>query len=172
MSFVYTGIIGAGVGTTSTFLGADAQNESIEQAIKNSQRRYALKSSIAENQMTEQEQEAMGKMTDVARAFLKAKGTAKAVQAESGVGGNVQKIQEFQLASKEAETKGKVAKEIDTNVINIAQDMLANKIDTEAMIDEAISQGSYGADFLLDTAIGGVGGATSAISLVSAFKKG
>ena len=170
MSFLYVGVAGAGIGGASEVLGAEAQNDSIEQAIKNSQRRYALKSSIARNQMTEQEQEAMGKMTDVARAFLKAKGTAKAVQAESGVGGNVQKIQEFQLASKEAETKGKVAKEIDTNVINIAQDMLANKIDTEAMIDEAISQGSYGAGFLLDAVTGAVGGASSGISIANSFK--
>ena len=170
MSFAITAFVGGGIGGTSAFLGAKAQNESIEQAIENSQRRYALKKSIAENQMTEQEQEAMSKMTDVARAFLKAKGTAKAVQAESGVGGNVQKIKEFQLASKESEAKGKVAKEIDTNVINIAQDMLANKIDTEAMIDEAISQGSYGANFLLDVVGGTVSGATSAVSLSNAIK--
>ena len=166
MSFAITAFVGLSTG--SAYLSAEATNDQIEQSIDSAERRYQLKKSVAEGQMTEQQQLATEKMTDISRAFLQAKGTAKAVQAESMVGGNVQKIKEFQLDSKETEAKGKVAREIDTNVINIAQGMLASKIDTEAIIDEAISKGSYGASYLLDIVGAGIGGAVSGVTLKNA----
>ena len=140
--------VSIGVMATTTALGAysssqtaKAQNRASEQNAQltrdEAQRRYVLESGIATQQMDEQSMLAMEKMTDISRAFLQAKGQAKAIQAESGVGGNVAKRAEAITRTKASEAKGQVAKEIDTNVINIANGMLANKIDTEAILAKA-----------------------------------
>jgi len=163
MSFVAVSFAGGtgALGAYSSYMGNVAGNESANQAASNASRRYEIKAGIAENQMEEQNQIALEKMTDVARQFLKARGTAKAVQAESMVGGNVAQRIESESRIKESEVKGKVAQEVDTNIINIAQGMLAEKIDTEAMINEALSRKRSGAEILVNTGIEGLSGASS-----------
>ena len=121
--------------------------------------------------MEEQNQLALEKMTAVTRQFIKAKGTAKAIQAETMVGGNVAKIAKADMRLKESETKGKVAKEIDTNVINIAQGMIAKKIDTEALVAEALSKKKSGMSLLTDSAMAGVQGGLSGFQLGSGINK-
>lgn len=171
MSFVAVSFAGmAGVSAYSAYESGKAQNRAVDRANKNATRRYEIKSGIANNQMEEQNQMAMEKMTDVARKFLQAKGTARAVQAESMVGGNVQKIMASDLRAKEAETKGRVAKEINTNIINIAQGMIAEKIDTEAMIAESMSKSKSRLSILTDTAVAGMGGASQSASLGANIK--
>lgn len=132
--------IAVGTSAYGVYSAAEAGNAAADSAQQNASRRYAMQAGIAENQMEEQQTIAMEKMTEVTRKFLVAKGQAKAVQAETMVGGNVQKRLKADRRLKESEAKGKIAKEIDTNVVNIAQDMLAKKIDTEAIMAEAESK--------------------------------
>lgn len=161
-------IVGVGaLGAYSSYSATRASNEANERAKENARRRYRLDSSVANAQMEEQNQIAMSKMTDISKAFLKAKGTATAIQAESGVSGNVQKRIQFTDRAKSSELKGKVAKEVDTNVINISQGMLAKKIDTEAMIAEASANKK---SVLLNTLTGAIGGGVQGYQLASAVK--
>ena len=125
------------MGVGSAYSAGQGQKMQSKMAQRNAQRQYDLKVGVSEQQLDEQGQEAMSKMTEVTRQFLQAKGQLKAVSAESGVSGNVAKRKFAMLRTKESETKGKVAKEINTNVVNIAQGMLAEKIDTERLIQEA-----------------------------------
>lgn len=162
-------IVAGGMGALSAFSsysGAKAQNRAASQAQANASRRYALQANIAKNQMEEQQSIAMEKMTDITRSFVLAKGKAKTIQAETMVGGNVQKRLAHQTAMKSSEAKGKIAKEIDTNVVNIAQDMLAKKIDTEAVIAEAESKKK---NVFTETAIGTMNGALQGYQLGSAL---
>jgi hypothetical protein len=145
---------------------AKAANKAADAQIANAKQRYALDSAIAENQMEEQNSIAMEKMTDVSRAFLKARGTAKVQQAESGVSGNVEQRIKSVSKLKESDAKGKIAKEVDTNNVNIAQGMLAKKIDTEAMIADADSKRQ---NVMLNTLVAGASGAASGYALGSSF---
>lgn len=147
---------------------ADAQAEAQE---RNAERRYRLKSGVAKNQMEEQQGIATEKMTDITRAFLKARGQARAVQAESGVGGNIQKRIESVRKLKASEAKGKVAKEVDTNVINIAQGMLAEKIDTEALIADAQLQKKSSFEIATNLVGAGMSGFASGYNLGSSLNK-
>jgi hypothetical protein len=160
---VTVGVIGA----YSANQSAKATNRASEQAKESERRRYLLQSGIAKNQMEEQQGMALEKMTDISRAFIKAKGTATASQAESGVGGNVQQRMKSIQNTKASEAKGKVAKEIDTNVINIANGMLAKKVDTDAIIAEAESRKQ---NVAMNTIIGGINGAVSGYSLGKSIK--
>ena len=175
MSFGISGatwfaIAAASASAYSSYESGQASNRANDRAKDNARRRYEFEAGISQNQMEEQKQIATEKMTDVTRAFLKAKGTAKAMQAESGVGGNVQQIAQANMRLKESETKGKVAQEIDTNVINIAQGMLANKIDTDALVREALSRKKSGIQLLTDAGLAGASGYLSASSLTSGMK--
>jgi len=172
MSFVAVSFAGGtgALGAYSSYMGKVAGNEDANQAESNASRRYEIKAGIAENQMEEQNQIALEKMTDVARQFLKARGTAKAVQAESMVGGNVQRRLEMDNRMKESETKGRIAKEIDTNVINIAQGMLAEKIDTEAMISEALSRRKSGMKMFTEATSAGMSSSLSGLQLATGLK--
>jgi hypothetical protein len=160
---------GAGIGLASSYISAKAQNENIENSIANSERRYLMQSKVAEGQMEEQQGIARDKMTEASIAFIKARSTAKAVQAETGASGNTAQVKQFQLKTQEDKIKGQIKKEIDTNVINIAQGMIANKIDTEAMIDQALSQGFYGSGALANLISGGLSGGISGLTIGNAL---
>ena len=130
----------AAVGAYSSSQAASASNAAAGAAQDNAARRYEMEGNVAKNQMEEQQVIARDKMTDVTRAFLQAKGKSTAVQAESGVtGASADRINANQR-SKFSEATGKVAQEVDTNVVNIAQGMLGKKVDTDAMIAEAESK--------------------------------
>ncbi|MGB1226465.1 MAG: virion core protein, T7 gp14 family [Poseidonibacter sp.] len=129
-----------GVTATSAAYSSYQGNKAAEQAQENAERRYATKSSISKQQFDEQEQMQLEKMTDVTRKFMVAKGRAKAIQAEGLTGGITAQKAEANLSLKKSEVKGKVAKETETNIVNIAHGALANKIDTDAMIAEAESR--------------------------------
>lgn len=131
-------------------------------AQENADRKYRLESGISEQQMEEQNQMALEQMTEVSREFLKAKSTLEAQRAESGVAGVTQQRIKANVATKESEAKGKVAKEINTNIVNIAQGMLAKKIDTDAIIREAESKKR---NVALDTVLGGIQGGLQGYSM-------
>jgi pimeloyl-CoA synthetase len=156
--------ISAGTAAYGAYSSAQAQNKASEVAQDNATRRYALESGVAESQMEEQQELALEKMTEITRGFLKAKGQATAVQAETMVTGNVAKRLEADRRIKESEAKGKVAKEIDTNVINIAQGMIANKIDTEAILAEAESKKKNSLAIATDMTMTGLSGYSSGYS--------
>ena len=119
---------------------ASAGNKAASAAQANAARRYEMEGNVAKNQMEEQPVIARDKMTDVTRAFVQAKGKSTAIQAETGVtGASADRIAANQR-SKFSEATGKVAQEVDTNVINIAQGMLGKKVDTDAIIAEAESK--------------------------------
>lgn len=169
--WIATGVTVAAT-TYSSISASNAANAKAGRAIQNAETRFANDKGIAEQQFDEQESLALTEMTDVTREFAKAKATQAVVQAESGVGGNVQKRLEADLRTKESETKGKVAKEIDTNVINIAQGMLAKKIDTEALINEANSQKKSTGTILLEAGLKSAASGLSAYSAAGGFKAG
>ena len=157
----------AALGAYGANESANAANDAADATALNASRRYELEAGVAQNQMDEQQQLATEKMTDVTRAFLKAKGTAKAVQAETGTSGNVSKRMRSVDRLKESEAKGKIAKEIDTNVVNIAQGMLASKIDTEATIADAMASKK---NVFTSTLTGAVSGASQGMSMASSAK--
>lgn len=170
-TWVATAVIGASVvmGAVQSSQSAKAVNRQSAQAQRNADRRYALQSGVAENQMEEQQEQALEKMTDVTRKFLVAKGQATVHQAESGVSGVTQKRIEAVTRGKFSEAKSKVAKETDTNVINIAQDMLAKKIDTEALIAEAEARKkNVFSETLMGAIQGGISGVGTAMAVKSA----
>lgn len=175
MSGMITAVAGtAVVGAYSSIQGTRASNRASEQNARltreEAKRRYALESGIAQQQMSEQQNLAMEKMTDISRAFLLASSQDKVIQAETGVGGNVQQRMEAINRTKASEAKGQVAKELDTNVINIANGMLANKIDTEAILAKAQAEKKSVALAILSGAISGastglqIGGALRSVS--------
>lgn len=134
--FVAAAVVGAAVSASN----ASRTNKQNKRTQANARRRYELKAGVAGQQVEEQQQQATALMTDVTRKFLAARGSAEVVRAESGVTGNVSKRLSGVQRTKESEAKGEIAKQIDTNVVNIAQGMLADKIDTEAIVAEAESR--------------------------------
>lgn len=146
----------------SAYSATNAANDAADAQQDNARRKYLLESGVASNQMEEQQSIAMEQMTEVSREFLKAKSAAEAQQAESGVAGVSAQRAKMVMTTKEGEAKGKVAKEVDTNVINIAQGMLASKIDTDAIIAEAQSKKK---NVAFETILGGIQGGLQGYSL-------
>ncbi len=146
----------------ATYLNSQADNASAELAQDNTYRRYAIKKGIAENKMEEQRTLAMEKMTEVTRSFLKTKGTMEAVQAETMVGGNVAKRMKASTRRESSEEKGQVAKVADVNIQNVAQDMLAEKVDSEALLMEAESRKKSSLTMLIDAGVAGASAFASA----------
>lgn len=165
-----TAVVGAYSSSQATKASNRASEQNARLTREEAKRRYALESGIAQQQMTEQQNLAMEKMTDISRAFLLASSQDKVIQAETGVGGNVQQRMEAINRTKASEAKGQVAKELDTNVINIANGMLANKIDTEAILAKAQAEKKSVALAILSGAISGastglqIGGALRSVS--------
>lgn len=141
---------------------ASANNRAMGIAEDNARRRYELQSGQAEAMMDEQQIIARDKMTDVTRAFLQAKGKANAIQAETMVTGVSSQRIEASSRMKSSEAKGKVAQEVNTNIINIANDMLTKQIDTEAIIREAESKKK---NVFTETAIGAISGGLQGYSM-------
>lgn len=159
MSAIYTSMA---IAAYSAYSSAEAANEQADNQTEAANRKYRLESGVATNQMEEQQVNAMSEMTEVSRAFLQAKSTAEAQRAESGVSGVSAQRAKAVMSTKESEAKGKVAREIDTNVVNIAQGMLASKIDTESIIADANSKKR---NVMFDTLMGGVQGGLQGYSL-------
>lgn len=134
MSAVYTAVA---ISAYASYSSASANNKAQKVTQKEAERRYALQASIAKDQLNEQDTLALSKMTEITREFIGAKSKSLAIQAESGLAGNTMAKKINILGTKESESKGAVAQEIDVNKINIARDMLANKIDTESIIRES-----------------------------------
>lgn len=158
MSFVATAVVG-GVSAYGAYESAVANNKASNRAIENANRRYAIDSMVATNQMEEQNSIALEQMTEVTKKFLSAKGKATALQAETMVGGNVEKRLKADLRLKESETKGKIAKEVNTNIINIAQGMIAKKIDNDALVNEALVKKRTGLALVTDVSLSAMSGA-------------
>lgn len=153
----------------SAYASAEAANEQADNQAEAANRKYRLESGVASNQMEEQQVNAMSEMTEVSRAFLQAKSTAEAQRAESGVSGVSAQRAKAVMSTKESEAKGKVAREIDTNVVNIAQGMLASKIDTESIIADANSKKR---NVMFDTIIGGIQGGLQGYSMGKSLSGG
>lgn len=151
----------AGASMYSTNQTARANNRSQRITQEEANRRYLFQESIMKDQIEEQDNMALSQMTDLSREFLIAKGKMETTQAESGVSGKSVDRASVILSNKEAEAKSKLATEIDTNKINIARDMMANKIDTEAIIRESKARELSSTQILTNTLISGVQGGAS-----------
>lgn len=145
----------AGLSAFTAASSASAANRAAAREEENIIRRYELQADIAKSQIEEQRQIARDKMTEVSLKFLAIRGKEAVTQAETMVGGKLAKRKAFMARAKESEVKSKVAKEVDTNVVNIAQDMVAKKIDADAMIAEARSKKQ---NVFTATVIGGLQG--------------
>lgn len=165
----------AGAGMYSSYQSSKANNKAQARTQEEAQRRYRLQASIAGEQIKEQDMLAMEQMTDISREFLIAKSKALTVQAESGVAGNTKGRVMNVIETKESEAKGKVAKNIDVNKVNIARDMLANKIDTEAIIRESKARELSSSAILTNMLLAGVQGGVSGYNIgsnISSVSKG
>ena len=152
----------AAISAVSAASAASANNRAMGAAQDNARRRYELQANQSKSMMEEQQIIARDKMTDITRAFLQAKGKATAIQAETMVtGASSQRVAAVQR-SKFSEAKGKVAQEVNTNIINIANDMLTKQIDTEAIIREAESKKK---NVFTETALGAINGGLAGYSL-------
>lgn len=161
----------AATSMASAYSASANANAQADTATANAQRRYALKAKISEEQMGEQQQIAREEMTTVTRKIMAIGSQQDVAQAESGVAGNAIERRKHNLRLKEQEAKGKIAKEVDTNVINIAQGMLAEKIDTEALIAEADSRRVSPVNTAINMLGAGVGGALQGYQVGSQLSK-
>ena len=159
----------AGLGAYSAYAGASNANRQAAIQEENAERKYRLQAGVADQQMTEQQQIVMEQMSDVSREFIVAKSNAQAVQADSGVAGVSQRRMGSVMSTKEQDVKGKVVSEASTNMVNIAQGMLANKVDTESMIAEARSRKR---NVITDTVIGGIQGGIQGYTMGKSFSSG
>ena len=159
----------AGANMYSTSQQAKANNKAQARTQEEAERRYRLQASIAGEQIKEQDMIAMEQMTEVSQEFLMAKSKALATQAESGVAGNTKSRTMQILSTKESEAKGKVAQSIDVNKINIARDMLANKIDTESIIRESKARELSSSQILTNMLMSGVQGGAQGYMLGSSL---
>jgi len=149
--------VAVGVSVVGAVVADEANNAAMQQTQENASRRYDIQGSIAQNQMQEQAVFARDAMTDISLKFLKAKDTAKTAILESGTTGNSKKriLRNYDIQASKA--KGKVAQDANTNVINIAQGMIAKKIDTEAVIASAEANKKSSLGILVDAGLAGVG---------------
>jgi len=152
------GAMGA-LGASSAASSANAQADLTSEA---AQRKYRLESGVATQQMDEQQSIALLKMTDISREFIQAKSTAKVQEAEMGTSGVTSERMERVMSTKASEARGAVAQEVDTNVVNIAQGMLASKIETESTIAQANASRK---NVLFDSILGGIQGGLQGYSL-------
>lgn len=159
----------AGTSMYSSRQQSIANNKAQARTQKEAERRYRLQAGIAGEQIKEQDMIAMEQMTEISKEFLMAKSKALATQAESGVAGNTKARTMQILSTKESEAKGKVAQSIDVNKINIARDMLANKIDTEAIIRESKARELSNTQILTNMLISGVQGGAQGYMLGSSL---
>lgn len=177
MSFFFAGGM-AILGGTATYLNGKATNASAEAGQENTRRRYLLKGKNAENQIEEQKSLAMEKMTEVSRQFFKTKGTMEAVRSETMVTGNLAQRLKNQARTDASEAKGQVAKVTNANIVNIAQDMIAEKVDSEAMLMELENKKKSSMQLLLDSGLSaassfvGAGGMSGFTTSTTGTKKG
>ena len=157
----------AGASGASSLFASSSANAAASQSQAEAARRYALQAGIAKEQMYEQNQMAMEQMTEVSKKFLMAKGRSTVVQAESGVSGKVAQRLKFMQRAKASETKGKIVKEAQTNINNIANDMLAKKIDTDADIARAEAQKKSSLTMLAEAGMAGMSGYASGSTMAS-----
>jgi len=172
MSFAVTAIT-VGMGTMAavgSIQASKAQNAAAKMEEDQAKRRYALQSGIAQNQLEEQDNAAIEQMTAISREFMKARGSMAAMMGESDTGGNTQRRLNLALRREESETKGALAKDINTNKINIATGLLADKIDTEAIMQNARAKRISSATMAMNAITAGVSGAGSAASAGTSIK--
>lgn len=169
MSAVYTAVA---ISAYSSYSSSQANNKAQKVSQAEAERRYKLQASISKEQISEQDALALTKMTEITREFAMAKSKALTVQAESGLAGKSMEKRINILGAKESEAKGKVAQEIDTNKINIARDMLANKIDTESIIKESKAREISSANIAINMVSAGMQGYMIGKQLGSNFNTG
>jgi NCAIR mutase (PurE)-related protein len=155
----------------STRSSMKAQGQQARNQAEAQSKRYALQADIAKSQMLEQDQIAMEEMLKVKKAFKAKTGTMEAVQAESLVTGKTAEKRKFLAKTQESEALGKVATEVDTNKQNIANNMLAKKIDSDAIIADARAKTLSKSDAILGMLTAGASGAASGAMMYSAFSK-
>ena len=156
-------------GAASAYSSAEAANNQADAQSEAANRKYRLESGVAENQMDEQQSIALQQMTKVNREYMVAKSTAKAQQADMGVAGVSADRGKSVMRTKASEAKGEVASEVDTNVINIAQGMLASKIEAENTIADANAKRR---NALFDTVIGGIQGGVQGYGMGKSIASG
>lgn len=139
----------AALAAAGSLYGSDQANKQASATQANALQRYGVQAAIAQTQMQQQQDIAREKMTDVTLQFLAAKGKMATAQAESGVAGNVQKRLKLNLRTKASKIKSDIARDVDTNVVNIANKMLINKIDTDKTMADAQAQKTSTAGALL-----------------------
>ncbi len=153
------------VSAVSAYSSTEANNKAQGATQDNTRRRYSIQSGVSRNQMEDINTNAMTKMTNVSRKFLLAKSSTDVGQAESGVSGNVRKRLNLSIRGKASEQKSAVAREADTSIINVANDMIGKKIDTEAILAKAEADKVTGLALYTKVASAGVQGYAQGKSL-------
>lgn len=162
MAWWYVGITAA-----SSLYASSEANEAAARTQEQTQLRYGEQARVAQQQMLEQQDIAREKMTDVTLQFLAAKGKAVTVQAETGVAGKTAQRRLNILRGKASEAKSKIARDVDTNIMNIANDMLVKKIDADKIMADAEAQKKSSLAILAEAGLAGA----KAYASVGGFNK-
>ena len=150
--------IGAATAITGSVLGAQATNRAASQSQQDILDRWEWQAMIGKEQIQEQQQDVLSKTTDITRKFLTTKGKMVASQAGMGVTGKTAQRMALMTRAKASELKSKVMKEAETNVVNIANNVMAKKLDADANINKLQSQKKSTAAILMSAAMAGMSG--------------
>lgn len=162
---MYFAIAMAGVSAYSAYMSSVEQNKSARNAQDEALYRQRVQDRISEGQIVEQKQNAFMAMSEVAQQKMVSMSKQRNAMSESGVTGNVAKRVESVNRLKFTQASNKVQEEATTNIINIANKQLANKIDTEAILREAESKKKSSLSIATDMAIQGYQGYSIGSSL-------
>ena len=150
--------IGAATAITGSVLGAQATNRAASQSQQDILDRWEWQAMIGKEQIQEQQQDVLEKTTDITRKFLTTKGKMTAAQAGMGVTGKTAQRMALMTRAEASELKSKVMKEAETNVVNIANNVMAKKLDADANITKLQSQKKSTAAIIFNAASAGMQG--------------
>lgn len=171
MSFAVTAGMAA-MGAASAYMASSSANAQAKRMEQNALQQSAFQNELSRTQMSEQQALALEQQTELNRNFMRERGTMTAMYAEGETTGKSMQRIERRLQSSYSEVKAQYNRETRTNIINIAQGALANKIDTERLIAEARSKRVSPLQTAMNMVQGAASGASTGGQLVTSSKSG
>lgn len=115
-------------------------NQQARRTQSNAMLQYGEEARIVKQRMLEQQDIAREEMTNVTLEFLDAEAKMESQITASGLAGKTAQRRLNILKGKASEAKSKISRDVDTNVINIANNMIVKKIDTDRTLANAEAQ--------------------------------
>ncbi len=157
MSAIIVGstVVGAVAGGYNAYENAKAQNEAIKTQVKTAERRYRQQKDLTELREIQQQQLAVVAGTKVQRDFMLANGNFIASVAETETSGNSVERIKADLRTKRDEAQGRVIENAQTNILNLANSLSAQREDQMIIAQNAIAKMKDPFTEALDGAISG-----------------